>query len=109
MHGAIRHVMGSSKIHAGHPAIGIHIGRDSSADVLSPLGFLRIQVPLIVGGFAGLTLLQDVVNSGFRQRLVPKSSISETFDFVSAFPALARPATKLHTFVIATAGRGSRE
>jgi hypothetical protein len=66
-------------------------------------------VPLIVGSFAGLNILQDVVNSGFRQRLVPKSGISETFDFVSAFPALARPTTKSRTLVIATADRGSRE
>jgi hypothetical protein len=32
-------------------------------------------MPQIVGGFAGLNLLQDVVNSGFRQRLVPKSGV----------------------------------
>jgi hypothetical protein len=31
------------------------------------------------------------------------------FILLALFPALARPATKSGTFVIATAGRGSRE
>jgi hypothetical protein len=85
VHGAIRHPMGSSQVHAHNPVIRVHVGGDSGDDVLSPLGFLCVQVLLIVGHFAFLNFLQDVVNSGFRQRLVLKSGISEAFDFVSTF------------------------
>ncbi len=75
--------MGSSKVHALNPPIRVDVG--GGDDVLSPLGPLRIQMPQIVGGFAGLNFLQDVVNRGFRQGLVPKSGISKNFYFVSAF------------------------
>ncbi len=101
--------MGSSKVHARNPPIRVNVRGDSGDDVLSPLGLFHVQMPQIVGGFAGLNFLQDVVDSFFRQGLVPKSGISKNFYFVSAFPALARPDTKSRTFVIATAGRGSRE
>ncbi len=77
--------MGSSEVHALHPPIRVHVGGNSGDDVLSPLGLLRVQMPQIVGGFAGLNFLQDVVNSGFRQGLVPKSGVSKNFNFVSAF------------------------
>jgi hypothetical protein len=56
--------MGSSKVHAHNPLIRVNVGGDSGDNVLSPLGLFYVQMPLIVGGFAGLNLLQDVVNSG---------------------------------------------
>jgi hypothetical protein len=59
--------MGSSKIHAGHLAVGVQVSNNSGNDVPSPLSFFLIQVLLIASGFAGLNFLQDVVNSGFRQ------------------------------------------
>ncbi len=77
--------MGSSKVHALNRPIRIDVSGDSGTDVLSPLGLLRVQMPQIVGGFAGLNFLQDVVDSGFRQGLVPKSGINKIFYFVSAF------------------------
>jgi hypothetical protein len=75
--------MGSSKVHAHNPPIRVNVGDDSGDNVLSPLGC--VQVALIIGGFASLNLLQDVVDSAFCQGLVPKSGISKNFDFVSAF------------------------
>jgi hypothetical protein len=47
-------------------------------------------VPLIVSRFAGLNFLQDVVDSGFRQRLVPKSGINKNFDFIRAFSGFGK-------------------
>ncbi len=72
-------------------ARSMHITRRSAltsaatADVLSPLGLFRVQMPQIVGGFAGLNFLLDVVDSGFRQGLVPKSGVSKNFYFICAF------------------------
>ncbi len=77
--------MDNSKVHAFNPPIRVNVGGDSSDDVLSPLGLFRVQMPQIVGGFPGLNFLQDVVDSGFRQGLVPKGGISKNFYFVSTF------------------------
>jgi hypothetical protein len=52
-------------------------------------------MPQIVGGFAGLNFLQDVVDSGFRQGLVPKSGISKNFYFVSAFSGSGKAGHKI--------------
>ncbi len=73
--------MGSSKVHARNPPIRVNVGGDSGDDVLSPLGLFLVQMPQIVGGFTGLNFLHDVVDSGFRQGLVPKSGISKNFFF----------------------------
>jgi hypothetical protein len=112
LHGAIREPMGSSQIHAGRLAVGLPVGDDNSNDIQSSLHFFRVQVLLIVGGFAGLNFLQDVVKSSLRQGLDLESSIIEffvLFFLLVLLPALARHATKSCTLVIATSGRGSRE
>jgi hypothetical protein len=80
----------SSQVHACNPPIRVNVGGDSGDDILSTLGLLCVQVLLIVSGFASLNFLQDVIDSGFRQRLVPKSSISKNLDFISAFSGFGK-------------------
>jgi hypothetical protein len=90
--------MGSSKVHALNPPIRVDISGDSGDDVLSPLGLLRVQMPQIFGGFAGLNFLQDVVDSGFRQGLVPKCGISKNFYFISAFSGSGKTGHEIADF-----------
>jgi hypothetical protein len=83
VHGAIRHPMGSRKIHAGNTAICFHFRGGSRDNVQSPLWFFRVLVLLIVGGFAGLNFFDEVVNGRIFQRFFPKSIVSDDFYFAT--------------------------
>jgi hypothetical protein len=104
VHGAIRNPMGSTQIHAGHPVVNRHIG--GTAATMSRVRFVFIiwynyeknynkSVLLTIAFFTGLNFLEDVIDSSFCQGLVPKSGISEVFDFVSAFSGPGKARNKI--------------
>jgi hypothetical protein len=70
------------------------------------LFFFCVRVALIRGRFLLLHSFYDTVYLAFRQGLVPVGSVDQWFDFFSAFPALARAATKSPTSVIALSEGG---
>jgi hypothetical protein len=49
VHGTVRNPMGSSQVHAGDLAVGLHVTGDNNDNVQSSLSFYLVQVPLIVG------------------------------------------------------------
>jgi hypothetical protein len=105
VHGAIRHPMGSRKIHAGNTAICFHFRGASGDNVQSPLWFFRILVPLTVGSFASLNFFDEVVNRCTSQRFSPKASSVMIFILL----AMANPRNKIVRLHYSNGWQGGKE
>ena len=99
--------IGLGKVLYSHPGIFLDSGGDSSDELKVPLGFLGVQVALILRHFAGLHFVNKVVYCGFVKALVPKSRSAVSLISPKLFPALAMLATKSLTPVIVLSGGGN--
>ena len=91
--------MGQGKVRYSHPGLFLDGGCESGDELQVPLGFLGVQVVLIICYFASLCFVNNAVYCGFVKVLIPKGKVSHFFNLFEALPALESPATKSLTLV----------
>ena len=91
--------MGQGKVRYSHPGLFLDGGCESGDELQVPLGFLGVQVVLIISYFASLLFVNNAEYCGFVKALIPKGKVSHFFYLLETLPALAYAATKSLTLV----------